>query len=98
MVDNYSVKMNFSDSYTWDIDQHIVSYAIMSSGYCSLPADNKLWEELHLEPKYEDLKFSALMRIFDFFSFIGYTTTERLVGTAVEYMKTATTSCGAETP
>ena len=44
--------MNFSDTYTWDVDQHIVSYGILNSGYCTLPTQNKLWKELKLEPKY----------------------------------------------
>ena len=51
MVDDYSVFMNFSEGYTWDIDQHIVSYAILKSGLCSVPADNSLWSELKLPPK-----------------------------------------------
>ena len=52
MIDTYSKKMNFSDTYTWDVDQHIVSYGILNSGYCTLPTQNKLWKELKLEPKY----------------------------------------------
>lgn len=51
MVADYGKKMNFSDNYTWDIDQHILSHSILSSGLCSLPKDNKLWAELNLEPK-----------------------------------------------
>ena len=51
MVEDYGMKMTFSDSYTWDIDQHILSHGILKSGYCSLPGDNKLWKELGLEPK-----------------------------------------------
>ena len=43
--------MSFSESYTWDIDQHILSHAILSSGICSLPGDNKLWKELNIEPR-----------------------------------------------
>ena len=39
-------------SYTWDIDQHIVSHSILKSGVCSIPKDNKLWAEVKLEPKY----------------------------------------------
>ncbi len=38
-------------SYTWDVDQHIVSHAILKSGVCSLPTGNKLWKEVNLEPK-----------------------------------------------
>ena len=51
MVADYGKKMNFSESYTWDIDQHILSHAILNSGICSLPKDNKLWKELNTEPK-----------------------------------------------
>lgn len=52
-IEEYGEKMNFglNSSYTWDIDQHIVSYGILKSGLCSLPKDNKLWEALHLKPK-----------------------------------------------
>lgn len=53
MMANYSQRMNFPEGYTWDRDQHIVSYAILKSQLCSLPKDNKLWKELNLEPKYE---------------------------------------------
>ena len=52
MIEKYSKKMNFSDTYTWDVDQHIVSHGILRSGYCSLPSSNKLWNELNLEPRY----------------------------------------------
>jgi len=51
MIEDYGTKMSFSDSYTWDIDQHILSHAILSSGICSLPGDNKLWKELNIEPR-----------------------------------------------
>lgn len=51
MVEEYGKKMKFSDSYTWDIDQHILSHAILKSDLCSLPGDNKLWVELNIEPK-----------------------------------------------
>lgn len=51
LVDTSKKAMNFSDSYTWDIDQHIVSRAILASGFCSLPRDNKLWKEVKLKPR-----------------------------------------------
>ena len=51
MVTEYGKKMNFSDSYTWDIDQHILSHAILNSGICSLPRDNGLWKELNTKPR-----------------------------------------------
>jgi len=51
MIEDYGTKMSFSENYTWDIDQHILSHAILSSGICSLPGDNKLWKELNIEPR-----------------------------------------------
>ena len=51
LVEKYGAKMNFSQSYTWDIDQHVLSHAILNSGLCSLPGDNKLWQELGITPK-----------------------------------------------
>lgn len=54
MMANYSQRMNFPEGYTWDRDQHIVSYAILKSQLCSLPKDNKLWKELNLEPNEQD--------------------------------------------
>jgi len=54
MIEDYGTKMSFSESYTWDIDQHILSHAILSSGLCSLPGDNKLWKELNIEPRVFD--------------------------------------------
>ena len=36
-------------SYTWEVDQHITSRAILASGLCSLPAKNGLWGSLNLE-------------------------------------------------
>ena len=50
MIQNYGKKMNFNDDYTWDIDQHVLSYAILNSGLCSLPTANNLWSELNLKP------------------------------------------------
>ena len=51
MIDTYAKKMSINGDYTWNIDQHIVSYGIMSSGYCWLPSKNVLWTELNLKPK-----------------------------------------------
>eukprot|EP00095_Tigriopus_kingsejongensis_P006885 maker-scaffold125_size330479-snap-gene-0.11 protein:Tk06885 transcript:maker-scaffold125_size330479-snap-gene-0.11-mRNA-1 annotation:"hypothetical protein" len=50
MIQTYSQLMNFSQGYTWDIDQHIVSYGILQSQLCSLPEENKLWQKLNLKP------------------------------------------------
>jgi len=54
MIKTYSKKMNFSENNTWDEDQHIVSYGILSSGYCTLPISNNLWKELGLQPNFFD--------------------------------------------
>eukprot|EP00094_Tigriopus_californicus_P001027 TCALIF_00994-PA protein Name:"Protein of unknown function" AED:0.19 eAED:0.19 QI:0/1/0.66/1/1/1/3/108/391 len=54
MMATYSQRMNLPEDYTWDRDQHIVSYAILKSQLCSLPKDNKLWKELNLEPNERD--------------------------------------------
>ena len=35
----------------WDLDQKILTRAILDAGYCSLPPTNSLWKELRLEPK-----------------------------------------------
>ena len=43
--------LNFSGDYTWDLDQHIATRAILGSGLCSLPRDSKLWREVNLEPR-----------------------------------------------
>ena len=40
----------FAD-YTWEVDQKISSRAIMKSKLCSLSPDNKLWNEINLEPR-----------------------------------------------
>ena len=36
MIEKYSKKMNFSDTYTWDVDQHIVSHPLGKFGNFSL--------------------------------------------------------------
>ena len=55
-IEKYAARFNASDAanlhksnnYTWEFDQHITSRAILASGLCSLPADNKLWNTLSL--------------------------------------------------
>jgi len=47
----FAEKLSFNPDYTWTTDQMIVTRAILESGLCSLPASNKLWKELGLEPK-----------------------------------------------
>ena len=44
-----SGETTWQNSYTWEVDQHITSRAILASGLCSLPADNGLWTALSLE-------------------------------------------------
>ena len=57
MVSHYRDLMNLSTDYTWDVDQHIVSYAIISNKLCGLQKSNKLWAELKLEPEpFPDMK------------------------------------------
>ena len=51
MVSHYRDLMDLSTDYTWDVDQHIVSYAIVSNKLCSLQKSNKLWAELKLDPE-----------------------------------------------
>lgn len=51
LIDIHREALDFKEDYTWDIDQHIVSYSILRSGLCSLPADNSLWSEVKLTPK-----------------------------------------------
>ena len=43
--------LDFSGDYTWDLDQHIATRAILGSGLCSVPGDSKLWREVNLEPR-----------------------------------------------
>jgi hypothetical protein len=50
-VGRYKKMLAYSGEYTWDLDQHIVTRAILDSGYCSVPKESKLWKEVNLEPK-----------------------------------------------
>ena len=50
-IDQYGRYMEFGEDYTWEVDQHITSRAILESGLCSLPEDNKLWSDLNLKPR-----------------------------------------------
>ena len=45
----------FLSDYTWEVDQKISSRAIMKSGLCSLPPENKLWKEINIEPTKEQI-------------------------------------------
>ena len=46
---NGKTNIHKNNTYTWEIDQHITSRAILASGLCSLPDDNSLWGTLSLE-------------------------------------------------
>ena len=46
---NNMTNIHENNKYTWEVDQHITSRAIMKSGLCSLPSDNPLWSWLSLE-------------------------------------------------
>ena len=49
---NFKIDDNlFLSDYTWEVDQKISSRAIMKSGLCSLPPENKLWKEINIEPR-----------------------------------------------
>ena len=50
-VARYKEMMDFRGEYTWDLDQHIATRAILGSGLCSVPGDSKLWREVNLEPR-----------------------------------------------
>ena len=46
---NGKTNLHKNNTYTWEVDQHITSRAILTSGLCSLPADNGLWNTLSLD-------------------------------------------------
>ena len=50
MVDHYRTLINITETETWDIDQDIVTYSILTNKLCSLQESNKVWSKLHLEP------------------------------------------------
>ena len=50
-IDKFGLVMNLGTNYTWEVDQHISSRAILQSGLCSLPPENGLWKEVKLEPR-----------------------------------------------
>ena len=45
-------KLVSDKSYIWDVDQKIVSRNILEKELCNLPKNNKLWENLNLNPRY----------------------------------------------
>ena len=51
MVEHYRNILNLSTDYTWDVDQRILTYAILANKQCSLQKSNKLWN------KVPDVKF-----------------------------------------
>ena len=44
-----AITKSSNNTYTWEVDQLIISRAILSSGLCSLSADNSLWTKVSLE-------------------------------------------------
>ena len=50
-VARWKEALDYSGNYTWDLDQHIATRAILESGLCSVPGDSKLWREVNLEPR-----------------------------------------------
>lgn len=59
MVEHYGKKMNFPTA-SWGTDQNIISYAIMSSGFCSLPKMHSLWQHINLVPRYLEFRYLML--------------------------------------
>ena len=49
MVDHYMKLINISSIENWDIDQDIVTYAILTNKMCSLQKSNKVWGKLNLK-------------------------------------------------
>ena len=50
MVDHYMNLINITSIENWDIDQDIVTYAILTNKMCSLQRSNKVWPKLNLIP------------------------------------------------
>ena len=46
-----TITKSTNNSYTWEIDQLLISRAILASGLCSLPFNNSLWQKVNLENK-----------------------------------------------
>merc|ERR1712142_887972 len=46
---NHTFHFN-SEKKSWWVDQVLISHAILSHGYCSLPNNNRLWRQLQLSP------------------------------------------------
>ena len=44
-----AITKSSNNTYTWEVDQLIVSRAILESGLCTLPANNTLWAAVSLE-------------------------------------------------
>lgn len=44
-----SITKSSNNTYTWEVDQLIISRAILESGLCTLPASNTLWAAVNLE-------------------------------------------------
>ena len=43
-----AITKSTNDTYTWEVDQLIISRAILESGLCTLPVNNSLWNAVNL--------------------------------------------------
>ena len=43
-----AITKSSNNTYTWEVDQLIISRAILESGLCTLPANNSLWDAVNL--------------------------------------------------
>ena len=44
-----AITKSSNNTYTWEVDQLIISRAILESGLCTLPANNTLWAAVNLD-------------------------------------------------
>ena len=44
-----AITKSSNNTYTWEVDQLIISRAILESGLCTLPANNSLWAAVNLK-------------------------------------------------
>ena len=43
-----AITKSTNNTYTWEVDQLIISRAILESGLCTLPVNNSLWDTVNL--------------------------------------------------
>ena len=43
-----AITKSSNNTYTWEVDQLIISRAILESGLCTLPVNNSLWDAVNL--------------------------------------------------